>query len=201
MPQHDIVHQCACAVALASEPDETRRRSWTRLASSKLGAVDPNTTTLSASGGDVARSTLQDFIASAAALDAVPAATHLFRRCLPHRILGRHASHQWVRLERHLALGMLAACSKLSFLSTAQNFLPLRGLTRWRLVAQEICLMGRRGRESRSGNACRRRIEAARVLIPKIQVRTAWDTLEGRTPNQSATSRRFDRCAERQVFS
>ena len=81
MPQHDIVHQCACAVALASEPDETRRRSWTRLASSKLEAVDPNTTTLSASGGDVARSTLQDFIASAAALDAVPAATHLFPHC------------------------------------------------------------------------------------------------------------------------
>ena len=113
MPQHDILHQCARAVALASEPDETRRRSWTRLASSKLGAVDPNTAPLSASGGDVARSTLQDFIASAAALDAVTSATHLFRRRVPHRILGRHARHQWLRLERHLALGMLAACSKL----------------------------------------------------------------------------------------
>ena len=44
-------------------PDETRRRSWTRLASSKLGAVDPNAAPLSASGGDVARSTLQDSIA------------------------------------------------------------------------------------------------------------------------------------------
>ena len=38
------------------------------------------------------------------------------------------------------------------------------------------------------------------VLVPKIKVRRSWDTLEEHTPHRSASSRGFDRCAERHGF-
>ena len=59
---------------------------------------------------------------------------------------------------------------KISLLSTAQNFLPLRGLTRWRLAAQETFEGGARKKkwmENRAGAESMRLV----ALVLKIKVR------------------------------
>ena len=38
------------------------------------------------------------------------------------------------------------------------------------------------------------------VLVPEIKVRRSWDNLEEHSPHRSASSRGFDRCAERHGF-
>ena len=88
------------------------------------------------------------------------------------------------------ASGELPACvfpRKTLPLSNAQNFLPLRGLTGWRLAAQEISLTG----EARPQKPVEKHAGAESVrlvaLVPKIEARCAWDTLLGHAPHRSAS--------------
>ena len=64
-------------------------------------------------------------------------------------------------------------------LSNAQNFLPLRGLTGWRLAAQEIFLSGvARAKKQVEKHAGAESVRLV-ALLPKIEARCAWDTLLG----------------------
>jgi len=90
--------------------------------------------------------------------------------------------------------------AKLCPLSNAQNFPPLRGLTGWRLAAQEIFLTGEARAQKPLENHAGAESTRLVVLVPEIKVRRSWDILEEHTPHRSASSRGFDRCAERHGF-
>ena len=136
----------ACGCAVASESDETGRRSRTCLASLLQAWSDGFCHCSTLCVGSVARATLSRrslLLLVGADLQAA----HTGRsRCTAGAISG-------LATLLDDASGELPARvfpRKLSLLSAAHNFLPLRGLTGWRLAAQEIFLRGRRAQKSMS---------------------------------------------------